>query len=172
MAFDIGSGISMMGKSISDTAASEGLEMQKASLEEDKERLADQLATTRESAGRVQQEGLSEQLAAKTSALAVGASKEEEENKQQALLEYAPKIADMQRQITIANGRNDPENIKALEALAEADPEEAGLDLRAHAGGLRRRNSTCRSPKETEQAHQNLSNALRQQRSRMRSGRQ
>lgn len=48
MGFDLGAGLAEMGKSVAASAGDAAMNIQKAGLEEDKARLADQLATTRE----------------------------------------------------------------------------------------------------------------------------
>ncbi len=122
MGFDLGAGLAGMGASIAQTAGSAALEMQKAGLEEDKVRLADELATTRESAGRQEQEVLAEKLATKTSGLEVSAHLTNSENDARIALQNVVPLAKA-RQDAINAVASDPTALDNLSKFALAsDP--------------------------------------------------
>lgn len=118
MGFDISNGLSLMGSTIATQAGNEALEMQKAGLENEKLVLADKLATTRESkgrqeqagiesAGRIQQEGLTELSNKQLSDLNVTAHGKELDQDTQAAVSKLQKLSA-------------PDMIKAQHAIAMA----------------------------------------------------
>lgn len=120
MGFDIGAGLSTLGGAVSQTAGTEALEMQKSNLENQKEILANQLATERETnITNLQQTGALA-LAREQSNLAVGAVKQEDIDKADLALAQAPKLAAANAQIAKQNA-SDPEYIKSLKTLADAN---------------------------------------------------
>ena len=159
MGFDLGAGLAGMGASIAQTAGSAALEMQKAGLEEDKARLADQLATTRESAGRVEQEGLSEKLATKTSGLEVSAHLTNAENDARIALQNVVPLAKA-RQEAINAVASDPTALDNLSKFALASDPTAKAKIAASMAEAALNQFNLRVASEKETAHQAYAAAM------------
>src|SRR5690348_10988576 len=119
MGFDIGAGLSALGGAVSQTAGTAALELQKSALEKDRDALANEMATERETKLEQMRQTGSLALAERQSKLAVSAAKQEDIDKADLALAQAPKLAALAMQTAKAQA-SDPEYIKSLKILTSA----------------------------------------------------
>lgn len=119
MPFDIGAGLSSMGTSVAQTAGTAALELQKSNLETQKEILANQLATTRETTIEGQREQAAKDIIPLQTAAQVSAHKQETQDAADIAIAQAPKLAAVNDQIA-KDRASDPEYLASLRKIGDA----------------------------------------------------
>lgn len=156
MGFNLAGGLAAAGGAIEQTAGNAALEQQKADLQNQSMILSDQLQTVRETGLEAQKEKGAEHLAQVTSDINVGAQKQIAQNAANLALAQAPKLAEVQRQISEANAA-DPNYLKSIRAIADAS---STPEQRAQAAMAMAQTNQIKLQTQTEQEVEDARDAL------------